>query len=109
MQDQTGIKRSPEKCPECGTAVMVKASGAGEYHQLMRLNFDGSQHHCSPPVRQYVNHAIGKAVTGKMVTRFELRGHRLTLTLDDGNVLSVSSPRRALNLQLAGPAGIMQE
>lgn len=100
------IKKPPERCPECDAPVVIKTEGGG--HRLILYNLDDSQHRCENG-KEFEKHPIGKTVIGKKVERFELRGRRLTITLDDGNVLSVYAAGRPLTLRLEGPGGIVQE
>ena len=64
---------------------------------------------CKIEERQFEKHPIGQKVTGKMVTDYQLRGRRLTITLEDGNVLSVTAAGTPLTVSLEGPGGIWQE
>jgi hypothetical protein len=91
-----------EKCPQCSVAIVLKL----ENDSLRMFNPDGTWHTCGSG---YVDHPIGQAVEGKVVTDFQLRGRVLTLTLEDGNILSVSAAGRPLSIRLEGPTGITQE
>ena len=103
------IAKPPEKCPDCGASVRLKSEFIGGDRQLVLYNLDGSLHECTSVERQYEKHPIGQAVTGKVIADFQLRGRRLTITLDNGNVLSVSAAGTPLTIMLEGPGGILQE
>ena len=110
VEKRVAIPRSPEKCPDCGADVRLKSeTGEGEYHHLVLYNLDGTAHNCGMEERHYEKHPIGQAVTGKTVVNFQLRGRRLTIALEDGNILTVSAAGTPLTISLEGPGGILQE
>lgn len=103
------IEKPPEKCPDCGAQVRLKSEYVNGDRQLMLYNLDGTQHVCGSEERQYEKHPIGQAVMGKVIADFQLRGRRLTLTLEDGSILTVSAAGKPLTIGLEGPGGILQE
>jgi len=78
--------------------------------RLLFFNMDGTAHRCDTD-REFEKHPIGQAVAGAVIKQdgFQLRGRRLTILFEDGNVLSVSAKGTPLTIQLQGPGGIMQE
>ena len=102
-------KRPPEICPACGAPIKLRFEGElGRPKRIVPYNLDGTSHQCDErPFEE--RHPIGQTVTGKVIKDFQLRGRRLTITLEDGNVLSVSAKGIPLTIMLEGPAGIMQE
>ena len=74
----------------------------------MLLNLDSTRHNCGPAV-EFEKHPIGQAVMGGVIKDFQLRGRRLTISLEDGNVLSVTAKGTPLSLSLEGPDRIIQE
>lgn len=103
------IAKPPEKCPDCNADVRLKSEYANGDRQLVLYNLDGTLHDCQKEEQHYEKHPIGQAVIGGVIKGFQLRGRRLTITLEDGNVLSVSAAGKPLSLQLEGPGGIVQE
>jgi len=102
------IKQPTEKCPECGASIHLKTEGSS--YRLVLYNLDGTIHRCES-TREFDKHPIGRQVAGAVVKQdgFQLRGRVLTISFEDGNVLSVSAAGRPLTISLNGPAGIMQE
>jgi len=99
------VVRSPQdKCPDCGCVIKLEEAD----NRLMLLNLDSTRHNCGPAV-EFEKHPIGQTVMGKTIKDFQLRGRRLTISLGDGSVLSVTAAGTPLTLQLKGPSGIMQE
>jgi len=103
--------RTPfEKCPTCGADVRLRLEEVNGEKQLKLFNPDDSQHVCQIELRnEFEKHPIGQTVTGKRVTDFQLRGRRLTITLEDGHVLTISAAGRPLTIRLEGPSGLLQE
>lgn len=95
-----------ERCPQCGSPVHLKLEQDTGGDRLVLYNLNGSRHVCEV---EYENHPIGQAVVGNVVKDFQLRGRRLTITLEDGNILSVSAAGKPLSIRLEGPTGILQE
>ena len=100
----------PERCPDCNSPVKIKTENVNGGVKLLLFNLDGSEHYCDME-REFERHPIGQAVAGAVVKQdgFQLRGRRLTISFEDGNVLSVSAAGKPLTINLTGPAGIMQE
>ena len=98
------IKEPAEKCPRCGSPVKVKL----EDDRLALYDLNGNSHRCENEA-PFEKHPIGQAVIDGVIKGFQLRGRRLTITLEDGNILSVSAAGTPLSLSLRGPDGILQE
>lgn len=107
--NRMGEKLSSEKCPNCGADVVVKFTYSESERRPFFANADGSRHICNSESKPFDKHPIGQAVKGKVIADFQLRGRCLTITLEDGNVLSVSAAGKPLSIALEGPAGIIQE
>lgn len=103
---QRKIPKPVDKCPACGTGVVLKEEGG----RLKVYELKGGLHVClDDSLPTFVNHPIGEAVKGRTIVTFQLRGRVLTLKLDDGQELTVSAAGRPLSISMQGPKGILQE
>ena len=110
MENRYRMKEVPERCPMCDAPVRLGTELVDGERQLVLYDMNGGKHVCNGHEEQE-KHPIGQAVSGATVKEngFQLRGRRLTIMFEDGNVLTVSAAGKPLTIRLEGPAGIMQE
>jgi len=84
------MKTPYEKCPDCGSDVVIRFSGGN--NAMMLFNPNGTEHKCHTE-SEFEKHPIGQTVSGAVIKSFDVDGRYVHIFFEDENQLIVSASR----------------